>query len=220
MGVSANREYALNVLPTMISRRNLAFSLALLAGFAVVATMPQLAGAHVSRAFSQLGDASPPWLWLAGAGFVMSLLCAAGAWWSALGACGGRIPFGDAAACYGVGSLVNSFAPARLGDAVRIGLFSKALPNRERLWTTGGVWAAVGAARCFGVGAVVLAAAAMGALPLWPVFALGGVVLLLLALGVAARGRLARGRVAHLLDAVRALEARPAAAARVCGWAL
>src|SRR5438132_113355 len=115
MSVSTNREYALNVLPTMISRRNLAFSLALLAGLAVVATTPQLAGTHVSRAFAQLGDASPPWLWLTGAAFVASLLCAAGAWWSALGACGGRLAFGDAAACYGVGSPVNSFAPARPG---------------------------------------------------------------------------------------------------------
>src|SRR5689334_4284102 len=109
MGVSANREYRFNVLSSMISRRNLAFSLALLAGLAVVATTPQLAGSHVARAFGQLDDANPTWLWVAGAGFVASLLCAAGAWWSALAACGARLAFGDAAACYGVGSLVNSF---------------------------------------------------------------------------------------------------------------
>jgi phosphatidylinositol alpha-mannosyltransferase len=204
----------------MISRRNLAFSLALLVGLGVVASTPQLAGTHVAAAVSDLRSASPGWLAATAAAFVASALCAACSWKAALTACGGRLAFGDAAARYGVGCLVNSFSPARLGDAVRIGLFSKSLPNPERLWTTGGIWAVVGAARCVGVGAVVLAAAAIGALPLWPVFALAGAVALLLAAGAATRGRLARGRFAHLLDAVRALEERPGAAARVCGFAL
>ena len=204
----------------MISRRNLAFSLALLVGLAVVASTPQLAGSRVAAAVSQLGSASPGWLWTAAAAFVASALCAACSWRAALGACGASLAFGDAAARYGAGCLVNSLAPARLGDAFRIGLFSKALPNPERLWTTGGIWAAVGAARCVGVGVVVVAAVAIGALPLWPVFALAGAVALLLAVAAATRRRVARGRFAHLLDAVRALEDRPAAAARVCGWAL
>jgi phosphatidyl-myo-inositol alpha-mannosyltransferase len=217
---AANRESDFGVVSTMISRRNLAFSLALLVGLAVVASTPQLAGSHVAAAVSQLDDASAGWLATAAAAFVASALCAASSWRAALAACGGRLAFGDAAARYGVGCLVNSFSPARLGDAVRIGLFSKTLPHRERLWTAGGIWAVVGAARCAGVGAVVLAAAAIGALPLWPVFALAAAVVLMLTLGWATRGRLARGRFTHLLDAVRALEERPALAVRVAGWAL
>src|SRR5919204_5767247 len=121
MDLHANRRSASIVLPSsLISRRNLAFSLALLAGLAVVATTPQLGGDRVAHAFAQLGEASPAWLWLTGAAFVTSLLCAAGCWFTAVRVCGGRLAFGDAAACYGVGSLVNSFAPARLRDAVRI----------------------------------------------------------------------------------------------------
>src|SRR5207253_10311048 len=173
---------------TMISRRNLAFSAALLVALAVVASTPQLAGSHVAHALAELGSARPQWLWAEAAAFIASALCAAGAWRSAVGACGGRLPFGDAAARYGVGCLVNSFSPARLGDAVRIGLFSKALPNPERLWTTGGVWAAVGGARCVAVAGFVIAAAATGAISFLPVLALGGVVLALLVLGFVARG--------------------------------
>jgi uncharacterized membrane protein YbhN (UPF0104 family) len=217
-GAAANRKSDLYVLSTMISRRNLAFSAALLVALAVVASTPQLAGSHVAHALAELGNARPQWLWVEAAAFVASALCAAGAWRSAVGACGGRLAFGDAAARYGVGCLVNSFSPARLGDAVRIGLFSKALPNRERLWTSGGVWAAVGAARCVSVGAIGIAAVLAGTLPVWPVLALGGGFVALLALAYAGRGRLVRGRVAHLLDAVRALQRQPRSAARVCGW--
>ena len=43
--------------------------------------------------------------------------------------CGAELGYGDANARYGVGSLVNTFLPARLGDAVRFGLFSRALPS-------------------------------------------------------------------------------------------
>ena len=64
---------------------------------------------------------------------------------------------------YGVGSLVNTFVPFRAGDAVRIGLFSRALPTEKRLWTTGGAFAALGAARAVVLGALVVVGYASGA---------------------------------------------------------
>jgi hypothetical protein len=131
---------------------------------------------------------------LGAAGF---LSCVA-AWRAALAASGGRVSLVRGTASLGVGSLVNTFAPARLGDVVKIALFSRAIDGPERVWTAGGVYAAVSAARCLSVAALVVAASATGALPLWPVFAL--------CVGVAIVGAVA------LVDAVAPLPApRPVA---------
>ena len=53
----------------------------------------------------------------------------------------------QAAARFGVGCLVNSFAPAKLGDAVKIALCARAIDAPDRLWTAGGAYAALAAAR-------------------------------------------------------------------------
>ena len=66
--------------------------------------------------------------------------------------------------------------PFRAGDAVRIGLFARVLPNRERLWTTGGAFAALGAARAVVLGALVVGGAAAGFVPLWPLLVAAGLV--------------------------------------------
>src|ERR671935_3248193 len=94
----ANRFSHLCDISAMISRRNLAFSLALLVGLGFVVSAPQLAGARVAAAFEELRGADPGWLWLCGVTLLVSVLCAAGAWRSAIAACRGPVAFSDAAA--------------------------------------------------------------------------------------------------------------------------
>ncbi|MGI8420988.1 MAG: lysylphosphatidylglycerol synthase transmembrane domain-containing protein [Gaiellaceae bacterium] len=201
-----------------LSRRTLLVAGAVTVALALVVSMPQLLGSEVHRALGGLGAASPAWLWLAGAAFLGSLVCSAGAWRSALGLVGGRVDPFDAGARYGVGSLVNSLAPARLGDAVRIALFARALPGEDRLWTTGSVFAALGAARALVLAVLLVVASATGALPLWPVLLLGGLVAVAATLAFATRHRPAHSRVAHLLDAFRALGSSPRGGVRLVGW--
>jgi uncharacterized membrane protein YbhN (UPF0104 family) len=185
---------------------------------AFLATSPRLLGPEVRRALAGLGAADRKLLWLAGVCFVGSIVGAAGSWRAAIGLCGGQMTLGDACARFGAGCLVNTFAPARLGDAIRIALFSRALPHRDRLWSTGGAFAAIGAGRAFVLCVLVVFGAAVGALPLWPVLVLGTMVA---AAGLAAwraQRRRAHGHLSHLLDAFRALGRDPLAGLPVVGW--
>ena len=185
---------------------------------AVVAT-PQLMGSDVRRAFGGLEHARPVWLWAASVGFLGALLCNAWVWRSAIRLCGGRIDRNRAVACYGVGSLVNTALPARVGDAARIALFSRAFGGRrDRYWTSGSVFGAIGAARALVLAVLVVAGAALGALPVWPVLVLGGLVGAAVAVAYIARGHHARRHVAHALDAFRALGRSPGGGARIVGW--
>jgi uncharacterized membrane protein YbhN (UPF0104 family) len=201
-----------------IGRRGLVAACGLLVMLTVLVATPQLLGSRVDAAIGSLDTASPTWLWLAGAGFLVSVLGAAGSWLSAIRVCGGRLSLGDACARFGAGSLVNTFVPARAGDALRIGLFSRTLPNRERLWTTGGAYAALGAARAVVLSALVVAGSLAGVMPLWPLFVLLGLIGIGVALAVRARRRPAGGRISHLLDAFRELGREPRAAFRLVSW--
>src|SRR5919199_2994394 len=155
-----------------------------------VAATPQLLGSDVRRAFVGLEHAQPIWLWAAAAGFVAALLCNAWVWRSAILLVGGRIDRLRALACYGVGSLVNTATPARVGDAARIALFSRAFGRgRDRYWTTGSVFGAIGAARALVLGVLVVVGAVLGALPLWPLLVLGGLVGAAVVAAWFARGR-------------------------------
>src|SRR5580765_8295554 len=123
-----------------------------------------------------------------------------------------------AAARIGVGCMVNSFAPAKLGDAVKIALCSKAIDGPGRLWTTGGVYVALAAARSLTLALLVVLASATGAMPIWPVFVIFGAVGLLAVAG-AFSGRLrSHPRIAHVLGGLAALERSPRAIATVLGW--
>ncbi|HET7145996.1 MAG TPA: lysylphosphatidylglycerol synthase domain-containing protein [Gaiellaceae bacterium] len=204
---------ALAQIQARIGRRGIAAALLLLAVLLAVVATPQLLGARVADALQTLRTAEAEWLWLAGVGFAVSVLAAAGSWRCAIGLCGGRLPVTDACARYGAGSFVNTFVPFRAGDAVRIGLFARALPNRERLWTMGGAFAALGAARAVVLGMLVVAGALAGVVPLWPLLVAAGLV----AVGVAATVA-ARRSGAHLLDAFRELGRDRTAAARLVAW--
>jgi uncharacterized membrane protein YbhN (UPF0104 family) len=203
-----------------ISRPALIASAATLALLAAVAAMPQLLRDRVASAFDAISGASPIWLWLAGAGFALGFVCTVAAWRAAFAAAGGRIAPGQCAARLGVGSLVNSFAPAKLGDAVKVALCARAIEGPGRMWTAGGVYAALAAARSLALAALVVVASSVGALPWWPVFALCGLVAVL-ATGAQLSQRLrSHKHVAQVLGGFAALERSPRAAAAVMSWTL
>ena len=121
----------------------------------------------------------------------------------------------QAAARIGVGCMVNSFAPAKLGDAVKIALCARAIDGPGRIWTTGGVYAALAAARSLTLALLLVVASATGAMPIWPVFVIFGAVGLLAVAG-AFSGRLrSHPRIAHVLGGLAALERSPRAIATV-----
>jgi uncharacterized membrane protein YbhN (UPF0104 family) len=196
-----------------MGRRSIAAALVLLLVLLAAVATPQVLGHRVAEALVTIDNADAKWLWLAGVGFLVSVGSAAASWRSALGLCGGHLSLGDACARYGAGALVNTFVPFRAGDAVRIGLFARLLPTEKPLWTTGGVFAAVAAARAVVLGLLVLAGAAAGLVPLWPLL----VAAALVAIGVGA-ALAARRTPAHLLDAFRELGRDRSAAARLVGW--
>jgi uncharacterized membrane protein YbhN (UPF0104 family) len=132
--------------------------------------------------------------------------------------CGGKLTLRDACARYGAGSLVNTFVPARAGDAVRIALFSRALPNRDRVWTTGGAFAALGAARALILAVLVVAGAIAGVVPLWPLLVALTLVGAAVATALKVRNGHAERRAAHLLDAFQALGSDPRKGLRLVAW--
>jgi len=199
-------------------KRHLLLSLASIGALVVLATVPQLLGEQVTEAFQGLLDASPAWVWLAALSFATALVAAGCAWRSALCRCGGELTRGDASARYGIGSLVNAVAPARIGSAVRFALFSRVLSGEGRLWTTGGVAASIGAARSIWLAILLAFAAASGVLPFWPLALLALGVALAVGIALFARDRDPHARVAHIFDAFRVLGGCPRAAAQLIGW--
>jgi len=203
---------------THLSGRNAAISVGTVVVLLAVAASPPLLGGRVSAALDALGGADQHWLAVGAVGFALSFLFTVAAWRAAFAAAGAYISPRQAAARLGIGSMVNSFAPAKLGDAVKIALFAKAIGGPGRLWTTGGAYAGLAAARSLALAGLLVAAFATGAMPLWPVFALCGAVGAL-ALAAGFSGRLRRhARVAQLLAALRALERSPRGIATVLAW--
>jgi uncharacterized membrane protein YbhN (UPF0104 family) len=204
-------------MPTL-SRRHIAFALASLAVVAVVATMPQLLGDQVREGIDGVGEANRAWLWISGLGFALSLAASGCAWRSALGRCGGDTSRLDAAARYGMGSLANAFAPAKLGTALRIVLFSRVLHGEGRIWTSGGIGTSVGVAHWVWLAAMLTFGAATGALPAYPIAIVAAVAAVAIATAYLARNSRRGGRIAHLFDAFRMFGRCPRAAGQMLGW--
>jgi len=202
-------------LRSLLSRRSLAAAAVFLAVAGVVAG---LAGHQVRGAVGGLEDARPIWLWGAAFCFVGSLLASSCVWRAALALCGGKIPRTDAAACYSVGSLVNSLMPVRIGEGVRLALFARRLDGGDKAWRMGGVFTVIASMRLAVFGIVVACAAALGAVPLRFVVIVAAVAALTAAVAAVTRDRAPKGHVAHLLDAFRTLGRSPGRGARIAAW--
>ena len=183
------------------------------AAFAVTGT----GRSGITTAMHVLRDARPGWVLIAALSCGCALLCSAAAWRVGLRACGGEACFSQTAARYAVGSLVNSVAPAHLGGAARIALMARTLPGPDGLWRAGGVGVVVGVARGITLALLVLAAAALGRIPLWPAPVLAVVLVGLFVLGSRAADRF-EGRIGSLLRVFGALGRTDGGGLRVLGW--
>jgi len=183
-------------------RRSSAYGFALLGAAAVAVVATTVGRGTVEQALSTISRVEPGWLLLAGIGFGASLVCSARAWHAGLSACGSASSSTDVVARYAVGSLVNSFAPAHAGGAVRIGLLSRTLGGSDVILRTCGVGAAVAAARALALAVLVLGAAAVGRIPLWPAPIVVAIVVAAVAVCLRTSTRVA-GRVAAALEVFR-----------------
>ena len=188
------------------------------AALALVLAMPELLAEKVGDALAGLAAAEPAWLWLAVLAFVVLIVSTGRAWRAALCACGGKTSVVDAAARYSVGSLVNALLPAGSCGAVRIGLYSRLLPEGNRVLTAAGIAGAIGAARTPALAVLVVAAAVTSGFPLWPVALLVAGAAGAALVAYACRGWTPRARLAHVLDVFRALGRAPRRAAALLGW--
>lgn len=196
--------------PRLSSPVAAAVSIAILVVLAATAAGPLRA--TFTEGMARVGNADPSLLTLAALAFGGGLVATALAWRTALAAAGGRLAPSRACACYGAGSLVNSFTPARLGDLVRFGLFARALPGSDRLIRTAGACGAVTTAAILMHVALVCCAFVVLPLPrtavFLPLFALLAIAtLLLLARWLPWR------RLAGLLDPITALLHSPRSSA-------
>jgi hypothetical protein len=160
----------------LLSLSCLALSLA-----AAIAAWPVLEP-RLETAAAEAGRGQPVLLVAAGLLFAATTASCGVVWHYALRREGAPIGRVDACARYGVGSLVNSFAPAKAGDVVRVGLLLQALPRGRR----------AGIARCFatvqGARIVVLACLVLAAALPWTLAAVAVVALLGCCLWLFGRG--------------------------------
>jgi uncharacterized membrane protein YbhN (UPF0104 family) len=195
-------------------------SIVLLITVVTAAATPQVLGTRVADALTSVHGADRNWLALATLCFAAGFVSCVCAWRAALAASGGRISLVRGTASLGVGALINTFAPARLGDVAKIALFSRAIDSPNRLWTAGGVYAAVSAARCLSIAALLVAASLVGAMPLWPVYGLCIVVAVVGALALFSARWRRYPHLAQLLGGFAALVRSPRLAAQVLAWSV
>jgi len=184
--------------------------LAIVGGVGVAVLAAVVARGTTIAAARSLTDLRPLPLALGGAGLLVALAASAGTWRAALSAAGGGIRYRDAWGCYGLGSLANVVLPARLGDAVRIGLFATRVEHPDRRWLCAGAFLTVAAARAAVYTLTCGAAAAAGTLPAWTLAAPAALVAIAL-VGAAARPR--------RLRRLRVGEITPTRGTVLLGWA-
>jgi uncharacterized membrane protein YbhN (UPF0104 family) len=214
-GPSFFDEFALGQLGSI--RRSYAIGAGLLAAAGVALGVTRLGRGTFSSALGDLAGAQPGWIVVAALSFSLGLLASAAAWRIGLEACGSTVCFTQISARYAIGSLVNAVAPAHLGGALRLGLLSRTLPGDDRLWRAGGVGASVSAARTLALAALLVPAAAVGRVPLWPAPLLALGVLIVLAICIRLSGRTA-GRVRSLLQVFRSIARSPREGVAIFAW--
>jgi uncharacterized membrane protein YbhN (UPF0104 family) len=137
------------------------------AGLVAFAVTVFLAKHAVVRAFDRIPELDPLPLALAFAALLVALASSAGAWQCALRVAGGVVGCRAAWGCYGLGSLANAVLPARIGDAVRVGLYASCIDRPDRRWLSAGACLTVAIARAVVWTMTCAAAAAAGLLPAW-----------------------------------------------------
>ena len=185
---------------------------------ALALASPQLLGDQVRDGLAGLEEASAAWLWLARRLFRRRAgrrRCRLAAGLRSLDASIGLV---DSAACFGAGSLVNSLAPAKLGTAVRLALYTRAVKGKGRIWSVAGVGTAIGAAHLFWLGVLAVIAAAAGVVPFWTLLILPCALLGGVAAAFFARRLHSSRRIAHVLDGFRELGRSPRATASLLAW--
>lgn len=208
-------ELALGQLGSM--RRNYAIGAGLFLAAGIGLSLTRLGRGTFSTAVTDLAGAHRGWLAAAASLFAVGLLTSAAAWRVGLRACGGSSGLSQVSARYTIGSLVNSLAPAHLGGAVRLGLLSRTLPGEDRLWRAGGVAGSVAAARSLALAALIVPAAMVGRIPLWPAPLLAFAVVAVVSVGTRMSARTA-GRVGSLLQIFRSIGRSPREGAALFGW--
>jgi uncharacterized membrane protein YbhN (UPF0104 family) len=208
---------------TIMSLSRPTFTL-VLAGVAAAAALSALSlpllGHHLASTLHVLTGASRPWLAASFAAFLGAFVCTVGAWRSALSAAGARLCPKQAAARLGIGSMVNAFTPAKLGDAVKITLCARAIDAPDRMWTATGTYTALAAARSLTLAGLVVAASATHALPIWPVFLLVGSASAVALIAVASTRFRSHHRIASFLAGVAALTKDRRALRGVALWTI
>ncbi len=198
-------------------RRSYAVGAGLLVAAGVSIGVTRLGRGTLSSAVADLAGVQPAWIVAAASLFAVGLLASAAAWRVGLRACGGSAGFTQISARYAIGSLVNSVTPAHLGGAARLGLLSRTLPGNDRLWRAGGVAASVAAARTLVLAGLLVPAAAVGRVPLWPAPLLALGVLVVLGIGTRLSARTA-GRIGSLLQIFRSIARSPREGAALFAW--
>jgi glycosyltransferase 2 family protein len=179
-----------------------------------------LQSGRLERSISLVQDANPAYIWLAAVAFLGSLVAGASAWRTTLAGCGSRVGRVDACTRYGVGSLLDSFLPARLGDAARVTLFARTLPGGSGVLVAAGALAAIELSHVAVQAALLAGASGLFSFPLLPVAALAGGAAAGVGVLMLLRHRLKERRVRHLLDGVDALLHDPRRGVRLIGWQL
>jgi uncharacterized membrane protein YbhN (UPF0104 family) len=183
----------------------------------VLVTLPRVGGS-LTQGIAGLHQVRPIWAAAAAALFFVMFVAMSLAWRVAFAARGSTLTLRDACARYGIGSLVNTVAPFRLGDAARVAAFARAIDEKDAVWVAGGALGAIELARICSIVALVGTAWALGAVPfLWLAVGLGILGALVAVVSIVARRRPERGhtRVARLLVTAQQLARSPRDAGRL-----
>jgi uncharacterized membrane protein YbhN (UPF0104 family) len=179
-----------------------------------------VASGSFQASLDTMSSADPATVVWAAAAFAVSLLATASAWHVAFAAVGARMSRGEACASYSIGSLVNTFVPANLGEGVRAVLFGRSLPESDssRPCTAAGAVGAVAVARALAHTLVLSAAVLLAGFPAWLVVAPATLGVVVCAAVIVSRRRPGDTRFARLGAATVALARRPSVGLRVVAW--
>jgi uncharacterized membrane protein YbhN (UPF0104 family) len=177
-----------------------------------------LASGSFDASLTTLSTADPHRAAWAAAAFAASLLASACAWRNSFAAVGAPMRRGQACASYSMGSLVNTFAPATLGDGVRAVLFGRSLPDRgNRACTAAGAAGAVAVAKALPHTVLLSAAVLVAGFPPWLLLAPASLPVIAVVAVLFLRRR-AGARLAALGQASATLLRNPGLGMRVVGW--